>query len=85
MKLLSVNVGRPRTNHWQSIAVTGIDKRPVGGPVMVAAPVSEDAGEVGLAGDRVYVTRTMSTTISYTAELRKKAHYTLRAGTVHKV
>ncbi|MFC4053979.1 hypothetical protein ACFOY4_30160 [Actinomadura syzygii] len=31
------------------------------------------------------VTKTTSTTISYTAELKKKAHYTLRAGTVHKV
>ncbi|TYB48426.1 MOSC domain-containing protein [Actinomadura chibensis] len=57
MKLLSVNVGRPRTNHWQAPELTGIDKRPVDGPVMVAAPVSEDTGEVGLAGDRVYDTR----------------------------
>ncbi|TYK43248.1 hypothetical protein [Actinomadura decatromicini] len=31
------------------------------------------------------VTKTFSTTIAYTAELKKKAHYTLRAGTVHKV
>lgn len=31
------------------------------------------------------VTRTYSTTIAYTTELKKKAHYSLRAGTVHKV
>ncbi|MFF9482114.1 MOSC domain-containing protein [Streptomyces sp. NPDC014733] len=58
MKLLSVNVGRPRPNPWKSRREaggwTGIDKRPVVGVVAVAAPVSEGTGEVGLAGDRVY-------------------------------
>ncbi|GAA3161217.1 MULTISPECIES: MOSC domain-containing protein [Streptomyces] len=58
MKLLSVNVGRPRPNPWKSRRETGgwtgIDKRPVAGAVAVAAPGSEGTGEVGLAGDRVY-------------------------------
>jgi MOSC domain-containing protein YiiM len=54
MKLLSVNVGRPRPNPWKGLNATGIDKRPVDGPVAVAAPGSEGTGEVGLAGDRVY-------------------------------
>ncbi|HEV3383058.1 MAG TPA: MOSC domain-containing protein [Trebonia sp.] len=54
MRLLSVNVGRPRPNPWKAVAVTGIDKRPVSGPVMVTAPGPKGTGEVGLAGDRVY-------------------------------
>lgn len=33
--------------------MTGIDKRPVSGPVMVTAPSPDEAGGVGLAGDRV--------------------------------
>jgi len=54
MKLLSVNVGKPRPNPWKGISATGIDKRPVAGPVAVAAPGPKGTGEVGLAGDRVY-------------------------------
>jgi MOSC domain-containing protein YiiM len=54
MKLLSVNVGRPRPNPWKGLHLTGIDKRPLDGPVAVAAPGSEGTGAVGLAGDRVY-------------------------------
>ncbi|MFB4305884.1 MOSC domain-containing protein [Actinomadura sp. GTD37] len=57
MKLLSVNIGRPRTNPWKTSTLTGIDKRPVDGPVPVAAPESEGTGEVGLAGDRVHDVR----------------------------
>ncbi|MFI0485573.1 MOSC domain-containing protein [Actinomadura sp. 9N215] len=52
--LLSVNIGKPRTNHWNKAAITGIDKRPVDGPVMVTAPEPLEAGAVGLAGDRTY-------------------------------
>ncbi|PTA46817.1 MOSC domain-containing protein [Micromonospora sp. RP3T] len=54
MRVLSVNVGRPRPNPWKGLGATGIDKRPVDGPVAVSAPGPKGAGEVGLAGDRVY-------------------------------
>ncbi|GAB2843880.1 MOSC domain-containing protein [Actinoallomurus bryophytorum] len=54
MKVLTVNVGRPRPNPWKGLKVTGIDKRPVDGPVAVAAPGPKGTGAVGLAGDRVY-------------------------------
>ena len=35
MRLLSVNVGQPQPNPWKTMKLTGIDKRPVEGPVMV--------------------------------------------------
>ncbi|MFJ6378659.1 MOSC domain-containing protein [Kitasatospora sp. NPDC092039] len=54
MRLLSVNVGRPRPNPWKGLSATGIDKRPVDGPVAVIAPGPKGTGEVGLVGDRVY-------------------------------
>lgn len=54
MKLLSVNVGRPRPNPWKGLSATGIDKRPVDGPVAVIAPGPKGTGMVGLVGDRVY-------------------------------
>jgi len=54
MELLSVNIGRPRTNPWKGASETGIDKRPVDGPVRVTAPGPKGTGAVGLAGDRVY-------------------------------
>ncbi|OAH13592.1 MOSC domain-containing protein [Streptomyces jeddahensis] len=54
MKLLSVNVGRPRPNPWKGLSATGIDKRPVDGPVAVIAPGAKGTGTVGLVGDRVY-------------------------------
>src|SRR3954470_12511795 len=54
MKLLSVNVGRPRPNPWKDLSSTGIDKRLVDGPVAVTAPGPKGTGAVGLAGDRVY-------------------------------
>lgn len=54
MRLLSVNVGRPRPNEWKDgVEFTGIDKRPVAGPVAVTAPGPKGEGSVGLAGDRV--------------------------------
>ncbi|MGW0189194.1 MOSC domain-containing protein [Streptomyces sp. NPDC003362] len=59
MRLLSVNLGRPRTvpytDHPQGL--TGIDKRPVDGPVRVAAPGPKGVGASGLAGDAVCHTR----------------------------
>lgn len=54
MQLLSVNVGRPRPSPWKGLRATGIDKRPVDGPVAVTAPGPKGTGAVGLAGDRVY-------------------------------
>jgi MOSC domain-containing protein YiiM len=50
----SVNVGVPRENPWKTTGTTGIDKRPVPGPVQVRAPGPKGTGAVGLAGDRVY-------------------------------
>ena len=52
--LKSVNVGVPRDNPWKTVSLTGIDKRPVTGPVAVRAPGPKGTGAVGLAGDRVY-------------------------------
>jgi MOSC domain-containing protein YiiM len=57
MKLLAVNVGRPRPNPWKGLSATGIDKRPVKGSVAVIAPGPKGTGEVGLVGDRVYDVR----------------------------
>jgi MOSC domain-containing protein YiiM len=54
MRVLSVNVGVPRVNRWKPIARTGIDKRPVSGPVLVTAPGPKGTGAVGLEGDRVF-------------------------------
>lgn len=59
--LLSVNVARPHTAGY-SDGPTGIDKRPVPGPVAVSAPGPNPPGPdgaaatagSGLAGDRVY-------------------------------
>ncbi|NUQ87686.1 MAG: MOSC domain-containing protein [Glycomyces artemisiae] len=53
MKILSVNIGRPRENPWKGLAATYIDKRPVAGPVQVTSPGPKGEGTVGLAGDRV--------------------------------
>jgi MOSC domain-containing protein YiiM len=57
MKLLSVNVGQARSKPWKTMKLTGIDKRPVEGPVMVKKPRASGMGLVGLAGDRVYDVR----------------------------
>ena len=57
MKLRSVNVGQPRPNPANRVKLTGIDKRPVSGPVMVTRPRASGMGLVGLAGDRVYAVR----------------------------
>ncbi|WP_435604828.1 MOSC domain-containing protein [Streptomyces sp. bgisy130] len=54
MKLLSVNVGRPTpSRHTDAEGGTGIDKRPVDGPVAVAAPGPKGVGGSGLDGDAV--------------------------------
>lgn len=55
MKLLSLNVGRPKAVDIveESKSVTGIDKRPVAGPVRVTAPGPKGVGASGVAGDAV--------------------------------
>ncbi|WP_217185385.1 MOSC domain-containing protein [Streptomyces sp. AC495_CC817] len=55
MKLLSLNVGRARAVDVveESKKVSGIDKRPVDGPVRVAAPGPRGVGASGVAGDAV--------------------------------
>jgi MOSC domain-containing protein YiiM len=54
MRLVSVNVGKPRPSPWKGQGTTGIDKRPADGAVAVTAPGPKGTGAVGLAGDRVY-------------------------------
>ncbi|MFJ3900534.1 MOSC domain-containing protein [Streptomyces sp. NPDC090025] len=53
MELLSVNVGRATAVDYTNApgGLTGIDKRPVGGPVRIAAPGPDGAS--GVAGDAV--------------------------------
>jgi len=55
MKVLSVNAGRlapvPYTGHPEGL--TGIDKRPVAGPVRVSAPGPKGTGGSGVAGDEI--------------------------------
>ncbi|MEU6777489.1 MOSC domain-containing protein [Streptomyces sp. NPDC046759] len=55
MKLLSLNLGRPQPVPYtdQPQGVTGIDKKPVDGPVRVTAPGPKGVGAGGLAGDAV--------------------------------
>ncbi|WP_306321015.1 MULTISPECIES: MOSC domain-containing protein [unclassified Streptomyces] len=55
MKLLSLNLGRAEPVEYtdQAEGVTGIDKRPVSGPVRVSAPGEKGTGASGLAGDAV--------------------------------
>lgn len=53
-RLVSVNIGRPRANPWRDAPTTGIDKRPVAGPVMVTPAGPKGTGSVGLAGDRAH-------------------------------
>jgi len=57
MRVLSVNVGRPRPNPWKEMTLTGIDKQPVEGPVMVRPAPAKGLGMVGLAGDKVFDVR----------------------------
>ncbi|MEV4948147.1 MOSC domain-containing protein [Streptomyces sp. NPDC053755] len=55
MKLLSVNVGQARAVEYTDspTGMTGIDKRPVEGPVRVEAPGPLGVGASGVAGDAV--------------------------------
>lgn len=55
MKLLTVNIGRPRPNAQTEGpgGLSGIDKRPVEGPVEVRDPGPKGVGGSGLVGDAV--------------------------------
>lgn len=54
MKLLTVNLGQPIPSEYTDAeGGTGIDKRPVDGPVAVTAPGPKGTGGSGLAGDAV--------------------------------
>ncbi|MFF2329880.1 MULTISPECIES: MOSC domain-containing protein [unclassified Streptomyces] len=55
MKLLTVNVGRPKAVDYTEApgGVTGMDKRPADGPVRVTDPGPKGTGGSGLAGDAV--------------------------------
>jgi MOSC domain-containing protein YiiM len=53
MKLCSVNLGRIRPSEHADVGVTGIDKRPAGGPVTVTPPGPKGTGGSGLAGDAI--------------------------------
>lgn len=54
-KILSVNLAVPEPNSAKAIGVTGINKRPVDGPVPVRAPGPRKGGlGSGLVGDQVF-------------------------------
>ncbi|MBM7056275.1 MULTISPECIES: MOSC domain-containing protein [Streptomyces] len=55
MKLLTVNIGRPTPSAQTAgpDGLTGIDKRPVEGPVEVVEPGPKGVGGSGVAGDAV--------------------------------
>ncbi|MFD5568109.1 MOSC domain-containing protein [Streptomyces cadmiisoli] len=59
MRLLSVNLGRPKAVPYtdQPQGLTGIDKRPAEGAVRVTAPGPKGFGASGLAGDAICHTR----------------------------
>jgi MOSC domain-containing protein YiiM len=50
-RLVSLNVGMIRRTTYTDIRITGIDKRPVTGPVSVRGPARD--GESGLVGDDI--------------------------------
>lgn len=51
--VLSVNLGTPRPLEYADTRVSGIDKRPVDGPVAVAAPGPKGSSGSGLDGDAI--------------------------------
>lgn len=51
--VLSVNLGGATPSEHTDVGVTGIDKRPVGWPVLVQAPGAKGVGGSGLTGDDV--------------------------------
>jgi MOSC domain-containing protein YiiM len=55
--LISVNAGVPAPTEHSDVAFTGIDKRPVDGPVAIAVPGPRGSELTGVEGDRVCDTR----------------------------
>lgn len=53
IEVVSVNVGRPTASEHTRAGVTGIDKRPVHGPVPVADPGTAGTAASGVSGDAV--------------------------------
>jgi MOSC domain-containing protein YiiM len=54
-RILSVNVAVPEPNGAKQVGVTGINKRPVDGPVAVRAPGPKTVGlHSGLVGDQIF-------------------------------
>ncbi|MEV0133558.1 MOSC domain-containing protein [Dactylosporangium sp. NPDC050688] len=51
--LISVNAGTPTPTEHSSMPMTGIDKRPVEGPVLVLVPGPQGTAPTGIAGDVV--------------------------------
>ncbi|MEV4509587.1 MOSC domain-containing protein [Dactylosporangium sp. NPDC049525] len=49
--LISVNAGSPTPTDHSSVPTTGIDKRPVDGPVLVTVPGPQGTTPTGIAGD----------------------------------
>jgi MOSC domain-containing protein YiiM len=55
--LISVNIGLPAPTEHSGFSMTGIDKRPVGGPVAITVPGPRGSEPTGVAGDRICDTR----------------------------
>ncbi|MEN3612848.1 MOSC domain-containing protein [Plantactinospora sp. ZYX-F-223] len=54
-KILSVNLAVPEPNSAKAVGTTGINKRPVDGPVLVRAPGPKTVGlGSGLVGDQIF-------------------------------
>ncbi|AVT33235.1 MULTISPECIES: MOSC domain-containing protein [unclassified Plantactinospora] len=54
-KILSVNLAVPEPNSAKAVGTTGINKRPVDGPVLVRAPGPKKVGlGSGLVGDQIF-------------------------------
>lgn len=55
MRLLSLNIGQAEVSPYTDpvVGVTGIGKRPVAGPLRVAAPGPKGTGGSGVAGDMI--------------------------------
>ena len=51
--VLSVNIGQAEPTEFSDVGTTGIDKRPVDGPVRLAAPGPRGAAGSGVAGDHI--------------------------------